>query len=317
MLNKNKILNIKGSIIVSGSSGFIGFNFAEYVLRNSNIKIFAYREKEVNASNNFRLKILKTYKNFYLINNKSISNLKENIKVVFNFASYGVDSRQKDINNMLDGNIKFSLKMIEISHKFNAKYVHTSSCYEYKDSNIKINEKTLLRPNSLYGVFKAATTNIVEQVCKYKKIKHVIIYLFGVYGPYESGTKILPSLFKSLSRNESIKLTNGEQIRDYTYIEDIVKGCLLLGIKKTKKNKYNLCSSKGTAIKKFIFKFVKIGKFNHRLLKFGKKKMKENNFFRVVGDNQNISKEFDWKPKISIEKGMKLAIDEFRKRDVI
>jgi len=45
--------------------------------------------------------------------------------------------------------------------------------------------------------------------------------------------------------------------------------------------------------------------------------MKENNFFRVVGDNQNISKEFDWKPKISIEKGMKLAIDEFRKRDVI
>ena len=84
-------------------------------------------------------------------------------------------------------------------------------------------------------VFKVATTNIVEQVCKYKNIKHVIIYLFGVYGPYESGNKILPSLFKSLSRNESIKLTDGKQIRDYTYIEDIVKGCLLLGIKKTKK----------------------------------------------------------------------------------
>ena len=87
--------------------------------------------------NNFRLKILKKYKNFYLIDNKSISNLKENIKVVFNFASYGVDSRQKDINNMLDGNIKFSLKMIEISRKFNAKYVHTSSCYEYKDRILK------------------------------------------------------------------------------------------------------------------------------------------------------------------------------------
>ena len=108
-------------------------------------------------------------------------------------------------------------------------------------------------------------------MCKYKNIKHVIIYLFGVYGPYESGNKILPSLFKSLSRNESIKLTDGKQIRDYTYIEDIVKGCLLLGIKKTKKNKYNLCSSKGTTIKNFILKFVKIGKFNHKLLKFGKK----------------------------------------------
>ena len=129
--------------------------------------------------------------------------------------------------------------------------------------------------------------------------------------------KILPSLFKSLSRNESIKLTDGKQIRDYTYIEDIVKGCLLSGIKKTKKNKYNLCSSKGTTIKNFILKFVKIGKFNHKLLKFGKKRMKENNYFKVIGDNQNISKEFDWKPTISFERGMKLAIGEFRKRDVI
>ena len=49
MLKKNKILNIKGGIILSGSSGFIGFNFAKYVLSNFNIKVFAYREKEVQA----------------------------------------------------------------------------------------------------------------------------------------------------------------------------------------------------------------------------------------------------------------------------
>ena len=29
--------------------------------------------------------------------------------------------------------------------------------------------------------------------------------------------------------------------------------------------------------------------------------MKENNFFKVIGDNQNISKEFDWKPTISLK----------------
>ena len=317
MFNLKKILKIKGSIILSGSSGFIGFNFAEYVLRNSNIKVFAYREKEVLTSNNFRLKILKSYKNFYLINNKSINKLKKNIKVVFNFASYGVDPRQKDINKMLEGNIKFSLKMIDISHKFNAKYVHISSSYEYKDSNIRINEQTLLKPNSLYGAFKAATSNIVEQVCKYKNIQNVIIYLFGVYGPYESGTKILPGLFKSLSKNKSMKLTDGKQVRDYTFVGDVVRGCFLLGFRKTKKGKYNICSTKGISIKNFIIKFAKIGKFNRRLLKFGAKKMEENKFLKVIGDNRNISKEFDWKPTISMEKGMKLTIDEFKRRDVI
>ena len=152
-------------ILVTGVAGFIGFNFVEYILQNSNIKVFAYREKEILASNNFRLKILKKYKNFYLINNKTIKNLKENIKVVFNFASYGVDSRQKDTNRMIDGNIIFTLKMIDISKKFNAKYVHTSSCYEYRNSNTKIIEETPLKPNSMYGAFKAATSNIVEKVC--------------------------------------------------------------------------------------------------------------------------------------------------------
>lgn len=317
MFNLKKILKTNTSIVVSGCTGFIGFNFANYVLSNSNIKVFGYREKEILTSNNFRLKILKSYKNFYLINNKSINKLKENIKVVFNFASYGVDSRQKDIIKMIDGNIKLSLKMIDISQKFKSKYVHISSCYEYQNSKIKINEETPLRPNSLYGAFKAATSTIVEQICKNKNVKHVIIYLFGVYGPYESGTKILPGLFKSLSKNKTIKLTDGKQIRDYTYVSDIVKGCLILGFNKTKKIKYNLCSSRGISIRKFIIKFVKIAKFNQRLLKFGTKKMEENNFLKVVGDNQNISKEFDWKSTTSIERGMKIVIDEFKRRDVI
>ena len=56
MFNLKNILKFKTSIIVSGSTGFIGFNFVEYVLKNSKIKVFAYREKQVLASNNFRLK---------------------------------------------------------------------------------------------------------------------------------------------------------------------------------------------------------------------------------------------------------------------
>ena len=46
MLNLKNILKFKTSIIVSGSTGFIGFNFVEYVLKNSKIKVFAYREKQ-------------------------------------------------------------------------------------------------------------------------------------------------------------------------------------------------------------------------------------------------------------------------------
>ena len=58
----------------------------------------------------------------------------------------------------------------------------------------------------IYGAFKAATTNIVEQVCKYKNIKHVIIYLLEYTDHMKLEIKSY-LVYLNLSRNESIKLT--------------------------------------------------------------------------------------------------------------
>ena len=314
MLDLKKILHEDASIIVSGSTGFIGFNFVNFILSNSKIKVYAYREKEINIANNFRLVELKKYKNFSLINNETIKIINKPIKLVINFASYGVDSRQKDTSMMLEGNINFSLKMIDIAKKFNAKYIHTSSCYEYNDSKNKIKEETLPEPKSLYGAFKAATSIIVEHVCLHKKIDFVILYLFGVYGPNESGEKILPDLFNTLTKKNNIELTDGNQIRDYTFITDIVKAYLLIGFNKNKKSKYNVCSSQEISIKDFITKFAQIGNFDSSLLKFGVKKMNENNFKKVIGDNSNISDEFGWQASVSFEEGMQLVIDDFKRK---
>ena len=65
-------------------------------------------------------------------------------------------------------------------------------------------------------------------------------------------------------------------------------------------------------IKNFILKFV-----NWKIVISYKiwKKKKEKRFFKVIGDNQNISKEFDWKPTISFERGIS-GNSEFE-RDVI
>jgi nucleoside-diphosphate-sugar epimerase len=313
MLNLKKILQQKANIIVSGSSGFIGFNFVEYVLKNSKIKVYAYREKQINTSNNFRLRKLKDYTNFILIDHNSIGDIKDPIQLVINFASYGVDSTQKDIKQMAQGNIDFSLKMISIAENFNAKYVHTSTCYEYKHTKNKINESTSLFPESMYGAFKAAASIIVEQVCKYKNIDCVILCLFGVYGPNESGDKILPYLYKTLSLNNKVELTDGRQVRDYTFITDVIGAYLLVAFNKNKRIKYNICSSEGIKIRDFILKFSEIGGFNKSLLLFGKIVMTENSFMKVIGDNSSLVNEYGWLPEVLIEDGMRSVLDEFKK----
>jgi nucleoside-diphosphate-sugar epimerase len=313
MLNLNQILLSKSNIIISGASGFIGFNFAKYVLTNSDIKIYAYRPKIINTHNDYRIEILKKFNNFKIINFHALDDVSEKIDVVINFASYGVDSNQKDINGLVDGNIMFAINLINIAKRFNAKFIHTSTCYEYEDSIDVIKETAALKPDSLYGAFKASTSLIVKELCKVENVNYVILRLFGVYGSNESGDKLMPYLAGQLIANQNIELTDGKQIRDYTYIDDVVSAFLLISFNENNENIYNVCSSEGISIKDFILKFVKINNLNKDLLKFGKKEMKENKFLKMIGDNSRIRNEYKWERDISFDIGFELVFNSYKK----
>jgi len=300
------------SIIVSGGSGFIGFNFITFILDNSNINVYVYRTKEINSKNSYRIKELKKYKNFKVINSNSLKDIAKPIIAVINFASYGVDSSQKEISNLLDGNIIFALELVNIAKKFNAKFIHTSTCYEYMDTNENIKETMPLMPDSLYGAFKASASIILKEVCKAKKVNYVALRLFGVYGPNESGSKLIPYLYHNLNNNKEIRLTDGIQIRDYTHVIDVAKAYLLVCFNSNDFEIYNVCSSQGVKIRDFILKFVEVNKCDPSLLQFGAKRMTENNFLRVVGDNTRMINEYGWKPEVSLESGLMQVFNSYK-----
>jgi nucleoside-diphosphate-sugar epimerase len=304
MIELNEILSKSETILISGASGFIGFNFSRYVLENSNIKIYAYREGEVNKENNFRIAALNRYSNFFLADSKeNVFSITCKISLVINFASYGVDSSQKNFNELLNGNISFALKMLDFARYFDSKFIHTATCYEYEDSTDLLTENHKLQPDSLYGSFKAATSIIIKESAKTLGVDFVILRLFGVYGPYESGKKLLPYLYSKLNFKEKAKLTAGIQIRDYTYVNDIVTAFLIAGFNKTNFVEYNICSGVGIRIKDFATKFCKINEYDESLLEFGKKDFSENTYPRMIGSNKRFFEEFGWKPKTKLSDG--------------
>jgi len=314
MVTLDNILLQNDSILISGASGFIGFNFAKYVLVNSNIKIYAYRDKEINTDNNSRINELINYKNFYIVDSKSVDSICDSISSVINFASFGVDSSQKDIDNLLDGNIVFSIKLTDIAKKFNAKFIHTATCYEYKDTQENIVESEALCPDSLYGAFKAASAIILKQVCKSKELDCVILRLFGVYGPNESGEKLFPYLYRNLSSGNPVELSSGDQVRDYTYITDVVRAYLLVCFNDNEYSEYNICSSSPITIKDFITAYSRANNYDVSLLCFGAKKVVENRHMRVVGSNHRITEGYNWNPEISHSTGLKLINSDFINR---
>ena len=127
----------------------------------------------------------------------------------------------------------------------------------------KINEKTLIKPDSIYGVSKYVGEMFVNQELKKTKTKTTILRVFNTYGPGEDLNflkKGMVSIYSSyVWRNKPIIVKGSlDRIRDITYIDDVVN--LLyqtIDNKKLKKNEViNLSSANCLTVKKLINQII-------------------------------------------------------------
>ena len=100
--------------------------------------------------------------------------------------------------------------------------IYISSDAVYKDSKNKLNEKSVVEPNSIHGLMHQTRENLLK-LSFYNKLS--IIRPTLVYGPLDTHNGYGPNYFaRKALVNDNIKIFgNGEEIRDHVYIEDISK----------------------------------------------------------------------------------------------
>jgi UDP-glucose 4-epimerase len=91
-----------------------------------------------------------------------------------------------------------------------------------------MNEETsLTRPVSPYGVTKLAAENLANLYFKNYKIPTVSLRYFTVYGPKQRPDMAFTRFFNSIIKGKKLSIFgNGEQTRDFTYVDDIVKATI-------------------------------------------------------------------------------------------
>ena len=201
------------SIIILGSTGFLGKNLKNYFKKNK-INAF-YTNRFENKPNEDEIYFDLAKKSSW----ENILNLKPNI--IINCIAYGVVKDEIDLKTMYNINY-FLLRdfFTYINTRTNLFWLQVGTAFEYDLNRIDIDESTPCSPNTHYGISKLLMSNFLLQ--NFPKENYMILRPFGMFGPYESESKIFPMLINAQIRKVILNLSPGTQLRDYFFINDLV-----------------------------------------------------------------------------------------------
>ena len=236
-------------------------------------------------------------------------------EAVFNLASYGVQQADRDLCQLLEGNLGVLASLLEATAAWPLRrFVHAGSCSEYgfpARENESIAESQPLQPTSLYGAAKAASVVFGRALASHLNVPLVTLRLFGVYGEREAPERLIPYLIRKLQQDKPVDLTAGEQVRDLLYQEDVAKAFLAAvdapGLQAGAV--YNVCSGKPMRIRDVGEAVADALGAPRSLLHWGERPYRSDEPKWLVGDNRQFIAATSWRPNVTLPQGIRRVID--------
>ena len=210
--------------------------------------------------------------------------------IIINCAAAGVDPTLTKASNLFKVNASAAVDLMEAASLNGVgRFVQLGSCFEYGNHTGQINESMTINPSTLYASSKAAASIVLPLLAKQKKIEYVLLRPFGVWGPNEADHRVVPQLCRALLRGQVLKMTPCEQLRDYTYVSDLVAWIAQISCLEV----FPDCSvinlgSSGVRLKDFLLEIASyIG--DPSLLQFGEVPYRENEMMSLVADTTALN----------------------------
>jgi len=282
---------MKNIIVVTGGAGFIGSNLIKYLIKKTKFKIISIDNYSTGTKkNHVKHKNIKYIKDKNINISKLLKNYKKRIKVIFHFGEFSrIYQSFLKPRECLESNINNSFAVINFAkdNKIKIIYSATSSALgnNGKDENL-----------SPYAWAKTKNIELIKNYSKWFGLKYELLFFYNVYGPGQilSGPmSAVIGIFETQFKKK-IPLTivkPGSQKRDFTHIDDIIRGCYLAFIK-GRQDEYMLCSKKQYTI-------LQIAKMFKTKIKFLPKRKGDRSSSSVP--NNNSLNNLRYIPKIHIK----------------
>jgi nucleoside-diphosphate-sugar epimerase len=314
-LDKNKKNSFhKAVTLVTGGNGFIGSHIIRRIAAHEAYVVVIVREN----SNLWRLEQeinnIEIVKLDLLDKNELISCIKEfKPEYVFHMAAYGVDQRNNDHIEAINTNVIGTINLLEaLSGVGCRKIINAGTGMEYGCFEGQITEHTRLKPNNIYGSSKAAAALIAHQIAKEMNMNIVTLRPFGIFGEYESHSRLFAHIILSILKGTDIKLTGCEQYKDYTYVGNIVDGFLMVALDENLQNEiFNIGSGDSYQLKYYIELILNCLGTDNRPI-FGAVPYRAHDLCEVNPDISKIKRLVGWEPAVSLEDGIRKTVRWFK-----
>jgi nucleoside-diphosphate-sugar epimerase len=301
-------------ILVTGAAGFIGSHLCNKLIRESThiVAIDAFTDFYPRKLKENNIRPLLKHPNFELIPQDlldvDLNKIVDKIDVVFHLAAQaGVrTSWGSDFSIYTRNNIDATQRLLEaVKTSSIKKFIYASSSSVYGLSpKLPWTETSTLHPYSPYGVTKLAAENLCFLYYKNYGIPCVSLRFFTVYGPGQRPDMAFHKFFKSISENREITVFgDGQQTRDFTYIDDIIKANLS-SIENGKAGEtYNLG---GGTQRKLIDIIPVLEEISRKKVKIRYVAGQKGDVRHTFADIQKAKDDLKYSPEITLEEGLGL-----------
>jgi nucleoside-diphosphate-sugar epimerase len=175
-----------------------------------------------------------------------------------------------------------------------------------------VSEAGPTNPRHLYAASKLALYEALSQFCRLAKIRFAWTRLFYQYGPYEHPQRLIPTIINSLLHDQVAKLSPGDQVCDYLHVTDTAAA--LARITRSEiSGIINVGSGEPHTVKEIAQCIGQLmGK--PQLIALNALPYVPDWPMHLVADNSRLIRETTWRPRFTLNDGLRNAIDWWRNR---
>jgi dTDP-glucose 4,6-dehydratase len=229
-------------------------------------------------------------------------------------VSYSYDHPQEVLETNLIGTVSLAESCLREAPSLR-RFLFASTSEVYGNNGYEVQVETNpLRPASPYAVSKAACEDYLNYMKEAYDFPATILRPFNSYGRKNDRNFLIEKAIVQMLTSHEVRLIDPEPVRDWLYVDDHVDAYLTcLDNERAINETFNICTGKGYTIRETVERIADIVGFRGEVL-WGTAPARPTESRVIIGSHEKASRILGWRPKFSLDEGLRLTIQYWREK---